>query len=161
MTTVMARRVASTPVRSAAQTWEKIIALLAPDPGSPARKDLAAAAGVGCSSISSEATKDAAIVVWGGGPRARVYCVFDEDAITRDGVNEDALPKSPTEGDWRMSIPCLPEDVEWSAASLAAVSTRITAHSLDDDVDDGDSDGKADSSSAAALSVNLEEFMKQ
>lgn len=24
----------------------------------------------------------------------------------RDGVNEDALPKSPTEGDWRISIPC-------------------------------------------------------
>ena len=98
--------------------------------------------GVACSSIASEATKDAAIVVWGGGPRVRVYCVFDEDAITQDDVNEDALPKSPTEGDWKMSIPCLPEDVVWSTAKLASVSTRISARSMDEDV--ADEEPKAD-----------------
>jgi hypothetical protein len=153
----MARRVASTPVRSAALTWTKITELLAPDPDSPARKELAAAGGVGCSSISSEATKEAAIVVWGGGPRVRVYCVFDEDAITGDGVNEDALPKSPTEGDWKMSIPCLPEDLAWSAASLAGASARITARSMDEDVDDE----KADTTTVkSALGINLAEFLK-
>lgn len=157
MSTVIARRVASTPVRSAAQTWAKITELLAPDPDSPARKELAAAAGVACSSISSEATAEAAIIVRGSGPRVRVYCVFDEDAITGDGVNEDALPKTPTEGDWKMSIPCLPEDVEWSGASLAAASARITARSMDEDIDED----KADSGAAkSAVSINLAEFMK-
>ncbi len=157
MTTVMARRVASTPVRSAAQTWEKIVELLAPDPGSAARKDLTAAAGVACSSISSEATKDAPIVVWGGGPRVRVYCTFDEDAITRDGVNEDALLKSPIEGDWQMSIPCLPEDLAWSRAKLAAVSSRITARSVDDDVAD---DKAAAGNAAPPIEINLGGFLK-
>ena len=55
-------------------------------------------AGTACASIASEAPKEAPIVIWGGGPRVRVYCVFDEDAITQDGVNEDALPKSPDRG---------------------------------------------------------------
>ena len=157
MTTVMARRVASTPVRSAAQTWAKIMELLAPDPSSAARKDLAAAAGVACSSISSEATKDSPIVVWGGGPRVRVYCAFDEDAITRDDVNEDSLPTSPVEGDWKMSIPCLPEDVAWSRELLAAISYRITARSVDDDVV---VDKAGAGSPASPIGLNLDEFFK-
>lgn len=157
MSTVMARRVASTPSRTAAATWEKIVAILAPDPKSDARQELAKANGVACASISSEATKNAAIVVWGGGPRARVYCVFDDDAITGDGVNEDAMSRSPTEGDWKMSIPCPPEDVKWSNEKLASVSTRISARSLEDDIDDDES---AAASSAHSLSINTEEFLK-
>jgi hypothetical protein len=157
MTTVIARRVASTPTRSATQTWAKIVELLAPDPGSAAHKELCAVAGVACSSISSEATKDAPIVVWGGGPRVRVYCVFDDDAITRVGVNEGPLPKSPTEGDWRLSIPCLPEDVEWSRGKLAALSSRITARSVDDEVAD---DKAAADAAAPAIGINLGEFLK-
>lgn len=157
MSTVSARRVASTPARTAAQTWEKIVQILAPDPRSPARDELAKAAGVACSSISSEAIKDAAIVVWGGGPRVRVYGVFDEDAITGEGVNEDALSKSPTEGDWKMSIPCPPEDVKWSSGKLAAVSNRVSARSLEDDIDDEQSDS---ASAARSLTINAEEFLK-
>jgi len=157
MSTVMARRVASTPARTASTTWEKIMSLLAPDPQSDARKEIEKASGVACASISSEATKDAPIVVWGGGPRARVYCVFGDDAITGDNVNEDAFPKSPTEGDWRMSIPCLPEDVKWSGEKLASVSSRIVARSQDDGVQDDDSESK---SSARSMSINVEEFLK-
>lgn len=157
MTTVMARRVASTPVRSAVQTWAKIIELLAPDPSSAARKELSAAGGIACSSISSEATKDAPIVAWGSGPRVRVYCIFDDDAITGDGVNEDPLPTPPTEGEWRMSIPCLPEDVKWSQGKLAAVSSRISARSVDEDVEE---DKAASGAVAPAMGINLGEFLK-
>lgn len=157
MTTIMSRRVASTPVRTAAQTWEKIVELLAPDPGCAARKELGAAAGIACSSISSEATKDAPIVVWGSGPRVRVYCAFDEDAITNDGVNEEALPKSPLKGDWQMSIPCLRDDLAWSREKLAAVSSRITARCVDDDVP---KDKAAPENVAPNIEINLAEFLK-
>ena len=157
MSTVIGRRVASTPTRTAAQTWAKIVELVAPDPDSPQRKELALAAGVACSSISSEATKDAAIVVWGGGPRVRVYCLFDEDAITQDDVNEEPLPKSPTEGDWKMSIPCLPEDVAWSKAKLASVTSRICARSMDEDVKDEEPKAAV---AASSMSINLAEFLK-
>lgn len=131
--------------------------LLAPDESGDARREMKQATGVACSSISSEATKDAAIVVWGGGPRVRTYCIYGEDAITGEGVNEDTLPKSPTEGDWRMSIPCLPEDVKWSNDKLAQISKRITARSFDSDVDD---DSGASKSSSQAMSLNMEGFLK-
>ncbi len=157
MSAVVARRIACTPTRTAAEPWERIVDILAPDPKSGARMELAKATGVACASISSEATKDAAIVVWGGGPRVRVYCIFDEDAITGDGVNENVLATSPTEGDWKMSIPCPPEDLKWSNGKLTSVSTRISARSLEDDVED---DGSESASSARSLSINIEEFLK-
>jgi hypothetical protein len=157
MSNVLARRVAATPVRTAAQTWEKIVAIVAPDPQSPARNELAKAAGVACAAIASEATKGAPIVISGGGPRVRVYCLFDEDAITQDGLNEDALPKTPTEGDWRMSIPCQTEDVTWSQNNLA-VSSRISARGVNDEVEEG---GEASTTTEkASLSINLAEFLK-
>jgi len=157
MSTVLARRVASTPVRTASQTWSKITEILAPDPASAVHAELRKAAGVACASISSEATRDAAIIVWGAGPRVRVYCVFDDDAITGEDVSEDALPRSPTDGDWRMSIPCLPEDVPWSSNRLASVSTRISARAMDEDVEDEETAAKA---AAPPLTVNLAEFLK-
>lgn len=157
MSNVLARRVASTPVRTAAQTWAKIVAIIAPDPQSPAREELAKGAAVACAAIASEAIKDAPIVIWGGGPRVRVYCLFDEDAITQDGVNEDTLPKSPTEGDWRISIPCQAEDVAWSRSNLAT-SSRISARGVDDEIEE-----EAEASATVAnapLSINLAEFLK-
>jgi hypothetical protein len=157
MSTVLARRVASTPARTASQTWSKITEILAPDPASAARAELRKAAGVACASISSEAPRDAAIVVWGAGPRVRVYCIFDEDAITGEDVSEDALAKSPTDGDWRMSIPCLPEDVMWSSKQLASVSTRISARATDEDVEEEETDSRA---AAPAPTINLAEFLK-
>ena len=157
MSTVLARRVASTPVRSAAQTWAKIVEIIAPDQQGVAHKELVKAAGVACAAIAAEATKDAPIVVWGGGPRVRVYCVFDEDAITQDGLNEDALPKSPTEGDWHMSIPCLPEDMTWSKANLAAATNKISARSMEEDIED---EQTAPAEVAPSIGINLAEFLK-
>jgi hypothetical protein len=154
MSTVLARRVASTPVRTAVQTWTRIVEIIAPDPESPARKELSRVAGTACASIASEAPKEAPMVICGGGLRVRVYCAFDEDAITQEGVNEDALPKVPTEGDWRMSIPFLAEDVMWSGASLSGVSSRILARSVDDEIDEDEP------LAASALSINLTEFLK-
>ena len=51
--TVVARRVAASPKRTAAQTWEAIVALIAPESKSAARAELAKAAGVACTSISA------------------------------------------------------------------------------------------------------------
>jgi hypothetical protein len=156
--TVIARRIGSTPTRTATQTWDRIVLLLAPALGSAARAELAKASGVACMSIASEAIKDAPIVVWGSGPRVRIYGVFGEDAITGDSINEDGLVSTPTDGDWRMSIPCTPEDAAWCRKRLGELSRRIAARSLDEDVDDGD---RADAApAAAALSIDVGEFLK-
>jgi hypothetical protein len=156
MSSVVVRRIASTPARTASQAWEKIVELLAPNPKSPARAELLAAAGVACSAISSESTQDDAIVVWGSGPRVRVYCAFGEGSLTGDDVNEDALAKSPTDGDWSMSIPCPSEDVTWSQTKLATFSKRVTARAVGEDV----TDETTEASSRRSLAINAEEFLK-
>jgi hypothetical protein len=155
MTSIVVRRVASTPSRTASETWALIISILAPDTESPARAELAAATGVGCSAISSEATKDDPIVVQGSGPLIRVYCVFGDDAITGEAVNEDPLTQSPTEGDWSMSIPCPPEDLKWSQSNLSAASTRITARAVGED-----ERASNQATNDSPLTVNREEFLK-
>jgi len=69
--TVVARRIISTPVRGAAETWTFITNLLASTDGD-GKRELARVAGVACSLISSEAPAGDAIVVWGNGPRVRI-----------------------------------------------------------------------------------------
>lgn len=156
MSGIVARRVASTPTRTASETWVTIISILAPDAGSPTHAELAAVTGVACSVISSEATQSDPIVVRSSGPLVRVYCVFGDDAITGEGVNEDPLVQSPMEGDWSVSIPCPPEDVEWIQASLSAVSERITARATGDDPPDRASNAAKE----LPLTIHLEEFLK-
>jgi hypothetical protein len=55
-----------------------------------------------------------------------------------------------------MSIPFLAEDVAWSASSLAAASTRISARSLDEEIEEG----VTAVTPAPALDINLAEFLK-
>src|SRR5688500_14014705 len=111
MATVIARYVASTPHRTPGETWEVISKILAPDAKSATRAEREKASGVASSTIASEAPKDDAFIIYGSGPQIRVYCVFGDDAVSGDGVNEEPLKEAPTSGDWRMSIPCVKEDV--------------------------------------------------
>jgi hypothetical protein len=123
---------------------------------SAARSELESIAGVACSSIASEALKDDAVVVQGAGPRVRVYCVFGDDAVSREAVNEDALAKAPTAGDWTLSLPCNADDLAWSQAALAKLSSRVTARSVGADVPER-SEGKQ---AAAERTINLDEFRR-
>jgi hypothetical protein len=153
---VVARRVASTPLRTASDTWARIVEIVAPDPRSPARVELDKASGVACSAISGEAPRDDAFVLTGNGPRVRVYCVFGEEAITGDDVCEDTLQTVPTDGEWSMSIPCPPEDLKWNKAKLASACSRITARAIGEAVESDSSTSSAGTSAA----INLAEFMK-
>ena len=132
---VIARRIVSTPVRSASETWTVITDLLAPSEGED-RRELSRVQGVACSLISSEAPVDDAIVIWGAGPRVRVYCLFGENAITGDDKSENALASCPTDGDWSMSLPCPEEDLAWVEKELAVLSKRVSARKLGDSVPD-------------------------
>src|SRR6266478_8934938 len=130
MATVISRAFASTPKRTAAETWNAILSILAPDTKSVAFTELQKVGGVAASSIASEAPKDDAFIVYGTGPQVRIYCIFGDDAVSGDGVNEDALQKSPMDGDWRMSIPCHSEDLDWTQKKLKTISKSVTARAL-------------------------------
>jgi hypothetical protein len=145
--TVVARRVIATPARSASSAWTVIVNLIAPDKSSDARKELESISGIATNLIADEALESAAAVVYGSGPRVRIYCLYNDKAIAGDMASESSLAFDPTHGDWRMSLPCPTEDLDWVNDALKTRSSRITARDVDEDVEpDGDSDHRKSSS---------------
>ena len=160
----MARRIASIPVRSAIETWARIVQLIAPDEQSAARRDLMAIAGIACSCITDEVVCDDPIVVYGAGPRLRIYALYGDDAVEGARTSESPLSYVPTEGDWHMSIPCGQDDLEWLERSLAAATRRVTVRGLGVAVDGDESANAEDSSAtfgAVRLSVDRDAFLRK
>ena len=101
---VVSRRIRATPERGASDAWQVIVNLIAPKDGT-ARSELLGIEGIASSIIATESPKEAAMVVRGMGPRVRLYCLYDDDAVSGDDANEAALAECPTDGDWLMSLP--------------------------------------------------------
>ena len=98
MSTVASRTFKSTPERDAARTWTAIVDLLTQGKAGDARTELLAVAGVAASVIADQAPKDAAITVTCDGPRTRIYCLYDDDAVEGSDANEEALGFDPLKG---------------------------------------------------------------
>lgn len=155
--TVLARTIRATPHRASNEAWDVIVALLAPNAG-PAREELNRVTGIASALITSEVPKDDPIVVLGAGPRVRIYCVFNEDAVTGDNAREEKLPSPPTDGDWSMSLPCPEEDLTWVKAALANKSTRITARKVGEAV--GAQSDRGEEQVVASTAINREVFLR-
>ena len=154
--TVIARRIKATPVRSASAAWSVIINVLAPMADSAARLELESINGIASSLISDEALKTSPAVVYGSGPRIRLYCLYDEEAVSGESASESAFSFVPTDGEWKMSLPCPAEDLEWVQEALKKKSSRITARDLTAAVDDGEGENQQ---SAEALKIDVEAFL--
>jgi hypothetical protein len=152
---IVARRVAATPARSAGEAWAVITNILSKE-GSAGRRELDAVAGIAASLIADECFRDAPAVVSGNGPQVRTYCVYEEDAVEGNGVKEDALAFDATLGDWAMSLPCHAEDLNWVTDSLSKKSKRITARDL---AKDGEAKSE-NSASSMTLEIDMEAFLK-
>jgi len=152
---VIARRFASIPERTAMATWKAISALLASDSTSGPARELDSVAGIASSLITREAMTSP-VVVYGSGPRVRIYCLYNDDAIEGDDANEAPLSFDATAGDWKMSLPCPADDLAWVQNSLRAKSTRISARDMAAPVEDDDSGERQ----SAGDSVDLEAFFK-
>lgn len=156
MSTVARRDFRSTPHRDAHQTWADIVALLtAGESGRAARPDLMAVAGVASSVIADQGPRDVPIVVTCDGPRTRIYCHYDDDALDESNGNEVALGFDPLKGDWRVSLPVDAEDLDWVTAALKAKSTRVVARDRDETIETSTA-----SSAVARFVVDVEGFMK-
>ena len=142
MSSVASRTFRSSPHRDAGATWTAIVDSLTQGRTGEARTELLAVAGVAASVIADQAPKDAAIVVTCDGPRTRIYCLYEDDAVEGSDANEDPLGFDPLMGSWALSLPCLADDLAWVQGALKKHSTRITARDLDAKVA-ADSDQKA------------------
>lgn len=156
MSTVASRTFRSTPGRDALETWTAIVDLLTKGAASPARAELLVVGGIAASVIADQAPKSSAITVTCDGPRTRVYCLYDHDAIDGADANEDALGYDPLNGDWRVSLPCLSDDLAWVQAALKKHSSRITARDRDDAVKDA---GNAATAAMQTLTLDPKGFL--
>lgn len=155
--TVVSRRIKATPARPAADAWQVIVDLLTPG-SSTSRTELLSVEGTAASLIASRAMEGSPIVVYGSGPRVRIYCLYDEEAIVGEDANEQVLASAPTGGDWSMSLPCPAEDLKWVGDALAKRSKRITARDLKEPVNDS-STGEGEAKSSAAV-IDTEAFFR-
>lgn len=155
MSTVASRSFNSTPQRDAAETWRAIVALLTQGKTGAAQDDLLAVTGVAASVIADQAPKDAAIVVTCDGPRTRIYCLYDDDAIDGSDANEAGLGFDPLQGDWQVSLPCTAEDLAWVQSALKAKGTRITARDKSATL----AVERAEAAASSALTIDLKGFL--
>ena len=130
MTTVASRVVRSSPYRDVTVTWAIIVELLTQGVDSPARQELLSVNGIASAVLAEQAPKDAPIVVTCDGPRTRIYCLYDDDAIDGSDAKEDVLGYNPLKGQWAISLPCPEVDLDWMQRALQAKSTRITVRDL-------------------------------
>lgn len=155
MATVIRRTFRSSPFRNTHDTWMAIVDLLTGGQSSEARKVLIAVAGVAASCIADQAPRSVPIVVTFNGPRTRIYCLYDDDALDGADAQEGALGFDALQGDWAISIPCHKDELPWVVDALAEHTTRITARDM--------AGGLAADEKAAAsnsLVLDVEEFMK-
>lgn len=156
MSTVASRTFRSTPHRDASNTWMAIVEMLTQGKVTSARTELLAVGGIAASVIADQAPKNAAIIATCDGPRTRIYCTYDDDAIDGSDANEDSLGFDPLKGDWRISLPCLGDDLAWVQDALKQKSSRITARALDAEVSANSAAGK---SSAQSLTLDTQGFL--
>lgn len=157
--TVVARHFVATPARPASETWAAIVALVSKD-SSAGRRELESVSGVAANLIADEAPKNAPMVVAGNGPRLRIYCLYDEEAILAEDKNEDALSWNPTEGSWGMRLPCPGEDLESVQAALRKRSARVSAYDPEAGDKEENEGGSTKASLPPDLSLNAEAFRK-
>jgi hypothetical protein len=89
------------------------------------------------------------------GPRTRIYCLYDDDAIDGSDANEAGLGFDPLQGDWRVSLPCPAEDLAWVQSALEAKGSRITARDKTATL----AVEKAEGTGASSLTIDLKGFL--
>jgi hypothetical protein len=103
-----------------------------------------------------------AIVLHGVGPRLRIYALYGDDAVDGDNASESPLSWVPTDGDWRMSIPCQKDDLVWVNAKLRKSSVRVTARALGDVVGgDEENDRREQTNHNERRSLDLDAFFRR
>jgi len=155
MTTVASRKFRSIPYRDAIHTWAAIVDLLTRSNQSNSKRELEAVAGIAASCIADQAPKDAPIIISCDGPRTRIYCLYDEDAIEGSDAKEEAFGFDPLKGDWRLSLPCGKDDLSWVQSALKKHSSRISAR----DLAMGITDQAENSTGTKELTINIKEFI--
>ncbi len=112
------------------------------------RRDVA---GIVASVITDQTPKSSPIIVTRDGPRSRIYCLYDDDALDESNSNEVKLGFDATKGNWQVSVAVATDDLSWARAALKQQTSRVVARDAENcfEVD-------ADKKSASASAVTLD-----
>lgn len=122
---VISRKFSACPVRTAAQTWDTIVNVIADT--TDTKNELIRITGIASSIISDATPKDNPITIIGSGPRLRIYCLYEEDGSTED-ANEASLNWKLFEGDWQIYLPVEKADFDWINKALQEKGKQFKAY---------------------------------
>jgi hypothetical protein len=123
---IVTRRFSACPVRTAANTWEAIVEVIA-SASVDACNELLKIEGIAASVISDETPKKSPITIIGAGSRLRIYCLYEEDGSTED-ANESRLNWNPFSEEWEIYIPAEKDELGWITKALNNKGTRFKAY---------------------------------
>jgi hypothetical protein len=149
---IVARKFSACPVRTAVNTWETIIQVIASDDS--VKTELEKVTGIAASIISDGAPANNPITIIGGGPRLRLYCLYEEDGSTED-ANESSLNWKLFEGDWEVHFPVEKDDFEWMSKSLAEKGVRFKTYLAGTKINEENS---SKSEAVSKLTINLDKL---
>jgi len=153
--TVVARRFSARPVRTSSETWSAITDLIC-GINKEAALEFRKVSGITSALIAEEAFLNHPLMMVGTGPRLRVYCLYDEEAVTADERNEDPLKWEPTKGDWKVFLPCSSEDIVWVPDALKEKTAKFIAY----DIEKGIPELDQSKSGSSGLTIDVEGFKK-
>jgi hypothetical protein len=151
--TTIARRVRSTPVRTATETWALIVDLIAAGDDT-IRDPLAAVGDVAAMLISEEHSANDPIILSGCGPQIRIYTLHGNAAI--DGASANEAPLTITAGDaWQLSFAATDADLDLATTALANVAHVGVYDPSADDLADSARSTNINAPARTPITVNL------
>ena len=140
------RDIASVPVRTGAETWSEIVALIT-RPDSVDASQLTAASSVMASLVSEDHYAKHPLTLKGDGHRLVIYGAYGADAVSL-GTEVAPLDWNPTGKAWTLHVPCDPADLDWVAATLKIRAPRVLVHAFGDEPADAETSAAANDASA-------------
>lgn len=112
----VARRIRAIPVRTATDTWEFIVDLIASNDRA-LRSELALAGNAAAMLIAEEHTAGAPILLSGCGPQVRIYTLHGDNALDPAVANELPLTLAASSA-WQLALPTNEPDLELALTAI-------------------------------------------
>lgn len=151
MSTVVTRKFAASPVHPAAEVWTAMIKAIAND-NDQIKAELNSVVGIAASIIAERTPASFPITIIGSGSRLRLYCLYDDDAVSED-IHEDPISWNLFESDWRVHFPAAKSDLDWINKILEEKGSHFVAYLTGEKIK-GDEDTSG--STPAQLTINPE-----
>lgn len=149
--TVLTRRVAARPARTASEVWGLITELLFAS-CEEGRRACGVASGLAASVVAEEIPARSPFVLTGAGPRVRIYTLYDEEALDEP---DEAPVQLDLEGhDWLLWLPCAKEDIGWAEPSIKA-SPRLRLYDAAQGIPEGASTHRGSPAEEIQIDLNL------